>query len=67
VHYSLISGQMDQCYYTNNTNSLHNNYEGNTNRTMQTNSLQFVVKKITIRDSLSGDMFKNVIFICDWH
>lgn len=66
VHYSLISGQMDQCYYTNNTNSLHNNYEGNTNRTMQTNSLQFVVKKITIRDSLSGDIFKNVIFICDY-
>ena len=35
VHYSVISGQMDQCYYTNNTSSLDNIYMGNTNQIVQ--------------------------------
>lgn len=59
VHYSVISGQMDQCYYTNNTSSLDNIYKWNTNQTMQTYPIRSSGCQKTNLKSVSAKTFKS--------
>jgi hypothetical protein len=65
VHYSVISGQMDQCYYTNNTSSLDNIYKGNTNQTMQIYPIKSSVwLKINLKIRVTANKFKSCN-LCD--
>jgi hypothetical protein len=65
VHYSVISGQMDQCYYTNNTSSLDNIYWGIQIRLCKytPSNLQYV-KKTNLKITVSATTFESCN-LCD--
>jgi hypothetical protein len=67
VHYSVISGQMDQCYYTNNTSSRDNSYMESTNQTKQTLITAFSLVKINLKNCHICDAaFKNKEIATRW-